>query len=273
MTWVLVFDLAYALALSFALARAGVRNRMPSAARGTGRESPQRVLIVGATGGTGRQLVEQALARGFTVTALVRKPDRLALKHPKLRVARGDVLDYESVLAVMAGQDAVVSALGHGRFIGPSRVLSRGTHHLLRAMQACGVPRLICETSLGLGDSAGRLGLWYTFFTIPVILPFYFWDKTRQERSIAASDREWVIVRPGVLTNSPPRGKWQAGPGVGSYLWTVRVSRADVAAFMLDRLTSDQWLSGAVGLAWRPMNDERLVEVSGVREQRTSLDG
>lgn len=97
----------------------------------------------------------------------------------------------------MRDQDAVVSALGHKRFFYPTRILSRGTWNILRAMEAHGVQRLVCETSLGIGDSAGRMGLYYTLFTIPVILPFYFWDKAQQERIIAESDVEWVIVGPG----------------------------------------------------------------------------
>jgi uncharacterized protein YbjT (DUF2867 family) len=103
---------------------------------------------------------------------------------------------------------------------------------------------------LGIGDSAGRMGLYYTLFTIPVILPFYFWDKARQERIIAESPVEWVIVRPGLLTNAGRRGELRHGPQVGSWLWTVRISRADVAGFMIDQLISDTYLEAAPGVAW-----------------------
>jgi hypothetical protein len=117
-------------------------------------------------------------------------------------------------------------------------------------MAAHGVRRLVCETSLGIGDSAGRMGLYYTFFVIPLILPFYFWDKTRQERLIAGSEVEWLIVRPGVLTNREGRGRYRHGRGVGSFLLTVRISRADVADFMLDQLASDTHLRTAAGVCW-----------------------
>jgi len=146
-----------------------------------------RLLIVGATGGTGRQLIAQALERGHTVTALVRNPSKLQLEHPQLKVVQGDVLDYGSVEAAVRGQEAVISALGHRRFFYPTRILSAGTGNLLRAMHTHSVPRFVCQASLGIGDSAGRMGLYYTLFVIPVILPFYYWDKTRQERLIAAS--------------------------------------------------------------------------------------
>jgi uncharacterized protein YbjT (DUF2867 family) len=94
------------------------------------------------------------------------------------------------------------------------------------------------------------MGLYYTLFVIPVILPFYFWDKTRQERVIAASNVDWVIVRPGVLTNGDTRGRFRHGRDVGSFLGTVRISRADVADFMLNQLTSDTYLRTAPGVCW-----------------------
>lgn len=248
MTLLVLFTL-YAIALSAALARAGHRSRVVPAG-GAPRSRLTRVLIVGATGGTGRQLVAQALERGCRVTALVRDPSRFQVDHPELTVIQGDVLDRASVEVAMRGQEAVVSALGHKRFFYPTRILSEGTRNILRAMEVQRVPRLVCQTSLGIGDSAGRMGLLFTLFTIPVILPFYFWDKTRQERLIAESNVEWVIVRPGVLTNSDKRGRFKSGSHVGSFFWTVRIARADVAAFMLDQLASDTCLRAATRVAW-----------------------
>lgn len=239
----------YALALSAALAWKGLR---PASANVPSKHPspPTRVLIIGATGSTGRQLVRQALERGYQVTALVRDPARLDVEHPRLRVVQGDVLDVASVEAAMRGQDAVVSALGHKRYFGPTRVLSGGTRNLLRAMEAHGARRLVCETALGIGSSAGRMGVYYTLFVIPVVLPFYFWDKARQERAIGRSAVEWVIVRPGALKNGASRGRYRHGPSIGSFLRTVRISRADVAAFMLDQLTDDTYLRAAPGVCW-----------------------
>jgi uncharacterized protein YbjT (DUF2867 family) len=209
-----------------------------------------RLLIIGGTGGTGRELVRQALDRGHDVTVLARKPSKLRLSHERLRVVRGNVLDRASIEAASRGQGAVLSALGHKRWLYPTRILSAGTANILEAMEACGIRRFVCETSLGLGESCGRMGLYYTLFVIPVILPFYYWDKRRQERLIRASGLDWVIVRPGVLTNRPPRGMYRHGRGVGHWLWTVRISRADTAAFMLDQVTSDRYLRSAPGVCW-----------------------
>jgi putative NADH-flavin reductase len=94
------------------------------------------------------------------------------------------------------------------------------------------------------------MGLYYTFFVIPVILPFYFWDKARQERLMAASGVDWVVVRPGALTNGAKRGRYRHGRTVGSLLWTVRISRADVADFMLNQMSDNTYLKAASGVCW-----------------------
>ncbi|MDH4037853.1 MAG: SDR family oxidoreductase [Candidatus Krumholzibacteria bacterium] len=209
-----------------------------------------RILIVGANGGTGRELVKQALERGHHVTALARSPAKVKLTHDHLTVAKGDVMDPASLAAAVRGQDAVVCALGHKRWLGPSKILSQGTRNLVDAMNAAGVKRLVVETALGVGDSTGRLGVYYTLFTIPFILPFYWYDKGRQERVVRESGLDWVIVRPGQLTNGRKRGVYQHGPRVGNYLWSVSISRADTADFMLNQLSETPYLRTAVGACY-----------------------
>ena len=209
-----------------------------------------KLLIVGATGGTGRELVGQALERGHHVTALARDPAKLDLRNERLTVARGDVMDFVSVEAAVRGQDAVLCALGHKRWFYPTRILSEGTRNLIRAMEKESIRRFVCETSLGIGDSWGRMGLYYTLFVGTFILPFYFFDKARQERVIRGSALDWIIVRPGVLTNGLKRGVYRHGPTVGNWLWTVRISRADVADFMLSQVTSDAYLHQSPGISW-----------------------
>lgn len=140
MTVLLLFIL-YAVGLSMALARAGYRSGATRSIDAPP-QHPTRLLIVGATGGTGRQLVAQALERGFWVTALVRNPARLRLDHERLTVIPGNVLDTASLDAAMRGQEAVLSALGHKRYFYPTRILSEGTKNVLRAMETQGVRRL-----------------------------------------------------------------------------------------------------------------------------------
>jgi len=208
------------------------------------------ILIIGATGGTGRALVEQALAQGHAVTALVRNPARVRMKHERLAVMKGDVLEYDSVDRAVQGKDAVISALGHKRWFIKTTTLSRGTKNIVSAMKNHGVKRLICETALGIGDTKGRLGLYYTLFVIPVIIYFYFRDKERQEQLIRESMLDWVIVRPGQLTNGRKRGAYRTGDDVGSYLLTVKISRADVADFMLRQLTDNTYLGQTPSVAY-----------------------
>jgi uncharacterized protein YbjT (DUF2867 family) len=94
------------------------------------------------------------------------------------------------------------------------------------------------------------MGLYYTLFVIPFILPFYYWDKRRQEQVIRASSPDWVIVRPGRLTNGSERGVYRHGADIGNWLWTVRISRADVADFMMNQLTDDTYLRAAPGVCY-----------------------
>lgn len=209
-----------------------------------------KILIVGATGGTGRELVKQALERGHHVTAFARNPTKVRIQHERLIVLEGNVLDLSSVEKAVKGQDAVLSALGHKRWIIPSSILSEGTRNVVEMMKRHGVHRLICETSLGVGNSRGRLGLYYSLFVIPFIVFFYFRDKKKQEEIVRNSGLDWVIVRPGRLTNGRMRKNYKHGPKIGNYIWTVSISRADVADFMLRQLEEDGYLNQAVGIAY-----------------------
>ena len=149
----------------------------------------------------------------------------------------------------MPGQSAVVCALGHKRWFYPTRILSEGTRNILRAMKTCRVPRLICETSLGIGNTAGRGGLLHVL-RHSISSTVLFLDKVRQEEVIAQSDRDWVIVRPGGLTNGAARGKYRHDLNPGNFIVGARISRADVADFMLKQMTDDENLGTAVVVRW-----------------------
>src|SRR5438045_421422 len=109
------------------------------------------ILVLGATGPLGRHIVERALSAGHHVTALVRSPGRLT-PHEHLREAVGDVLDADTVAAAVPGHDAVISALGHSRPSQHGRDLHPAVPHLLDAMRAAGVSRLIWVSSHSVGD-------------------------------------------------------------------------------------------------------------------------
>lgn len=206
------------------------------------------VLIVGGTGKTGRLLISQGLEEGHCITAMVRKPNKLKFNNPNLKVLKGNVLNLENLETAVQGQDAVLSALGHKQFFIKTSILSKGTMNIIRAMERKEVDRFICITSLGINESRFRLGLYYTLFVIPVILFFYFRDKSKQEKLIAQSNLDWTIVRPGQLTNGRKRTKYQHGPNLGSYILTKMISRASVAHFLLKNLASNLYLHKAVGI-------------------------
>ncbi|MGB5648016.1 NAD(P)-dependent oxidoreductase [Muriicola sp.] len=207
-----------------------------------------KLAIIGGTGKTGKELLQQGLEAGHTIAALVRNPKKVQLVHPNLTVIQGNVLNPKDLANIFYGKDAVLSALGHKRFLGPSHILSRGTENILQAMKTANVSRFICITSMGINDNKYRLGLYYTFFVIPLIIFFYFRDKSKQERLIKDSNLNYTIVRPGQLTNGRKSLRYKQGVNLGSFIWTKMISRADVAHFMLGELNNSVYTKKSVCL-------------------------
>jgi putative NADH-flavin reductase len=198
-----------------------------------------KILILGATGATGQILMREALAQDHEVTALARDPSAVAPEDPRLRVLQGNALDVSSVEAAVAGQDAVLSALGT-RSVRPTTLFSESTQNLISAMNKHGVRRLVCLTGVGAGDSKGHVGFLYDRIMLPFVVKNIYEDKTRQEEAIKQSDLDWVIVRPARLTDEPAKGEYRVFLG-GSYTAT-KISRADVVAFMLAQLSDDTYV-------------------------------
>jgi len=196
--------------------------------------------VFGATGGTGLALIEQAAMAGHDVTAFARRPALLGAlaTAPRVTVATGDALDPDAVTAAVAGHDVVLSALGTRPWKHVD-ICSRGMAVIVPAMQAAGVRRVIALSSLGVGDSWAHMGAMLRAGSA-VLLRKAFRDKAAMEELLRASDRDWIVVRPGVLTGGAARGRWRVADD-GS-LAGGRLPRADVAAFMLAQLASDDWL-------------------------------
>ena len=199
-----------------------------------------KVLIIGATGSTGRILLEKALEQGHQVTALARNPSAVAPREYRPRVLGGNVLDPEALEAAVAGQDAVLSALGT-RSTKPTTLFSASTANLVGAMKKHGVRRLVCLTGLGAGDSKGHGGFLYDRVLLPFVVRNQYEDKDRQEEIIRRSGLEWVIVRPARLTNESAKGEYQVFLSGDTYRATT-ISREDVSAFILAQLTEDRYL-------------------------------
>jgi len=199
-----------------------------------------KILVLGATGGTGRLIVSQALARGHQVTVLVRSLAKASeLKGAKLIV--GDIRDETALREALKGQDAVVSALGTPA--SPFRevtLLSTATRALVNAMKAEHVSRLVCITGMGAGDSAGHGGRLFDNVIFPLLLKKVYADKNRQEAIIRNSELGWILVRPSVLNDRPGRGSVRALTDLSDFHGGT-ISREDVATFVLDQLHSDAW--------------------------------
>lgn len=206
-----------------------------------------RLVIFGASGRTGRQLVEQALARGHTVTAFVRNPATLAIAHRDLRLARGDVGDRSAVESVVQGQDAALSALGVGKPLRHDPVVVAGIRHLVEAMEKAGVRRLIYLSTLGVRESRSSAG--FVIRTIGrVLLRQEFADHETKEALVKASTLDWTIVRAPGLTMGPRTGRYRSGVHLVSDRAFPALSRSDVAEFMLNQLTDTSHARQAVRL-------------------------
>ena len=200
-----------------------------------------KFLLVGATGDTGRQIVKQGLALGHEITVLVRNPAKMAMEHPKLHVAAGDVLNLVDVNAAMAGREAVICSLGTTVTLKPVTLFSDGTQNLVDSMTYHSVRRIVCITGIGAGDSRGHGGFLYDHLIEPTLLRTIYEDKDRQEDILRDSDLDWIIVRPAQLTNGEATGQYRVLLDLKG-VKVDEIARADVAGFVLQQLTSDEYL-------------------------------
>lgn len=208
----------------------------------------KRIVIFGATGGTGQELVKQALEQNYSVTAFARSPEKLKISHKNLSVIQGDVLNTSDVQKATANQDAVVCCLGMPAS-DKSTLRKDGTANIIHAMESHGIKRLICQTSLGFGDSKKVLPWHMKYLIVPFILKNAFKDHELQEETIEKSKLHWTIVRPGNMTNGNKKGKYKHGFDASEKI-KLKISRADVAAFMLDQINKLQYMNQKVGISY-----------------------
>lgn len=205
------------------------------------------IVIFGASGGTGRCLLTQAVAQGHHVTVFQHRSSQFGKTKPH-RVVQGDVLEYFDVEEAVKGQDAVLCALGPANTKGTT-VLSKGTYNIITAMEKCAIRRLICETSLGVGDSRKQTPWWFRTIFIPLFLKEVFADKVVQEKHIHNSSLDWTIIRPAGLNNGKATGQIKVAFADDKKFIGTTISRADVAVFMLAQLKSDRLLRQTVGIS------------------------
>jgi putative NADH-flavin reductase len=212
----------------------------------TSATNSMRLFVLGATGGTGRALTDQALDRGHRVTAFVRSPHKLAAR-PGLALFKGDPRDGAALSAALAGHDAVLSSLGPP---GPAAttIVSEAARTTVSAMNTAGVRRLLIVGVAILFDDVGILGS----ILRRTLLRNIAKDSSEMEGIVKASGLDWTIARPPRLTNGPLTGRYgvaddQLPRGVGG---APSISRADVAHFLLEELEHPAHIRRIVGLAY-----------------------
>ena len=206
-----------------------------------------RLLVVGASQGTGALTVSTALARGQQVTAFARSPQKLPIEHPALTKQAGSFHDAAAVDAAVVGHDAVIITAAPSSLAGfkenPNYV-SAGTARVIEAMKRHGVRRLVVLSSLGTGESRVLSNWFIRTVLIDRLLKAPSQDHERQEALTRATDLDWVIARPGRLSNGPAQGRYvmraEIVPVPGS------ISRADVADFLVTAAVTDTWVGKAV---------------------------
>jgi len=194
-----------------------------------------KITIIGASRGIGKQVLEMSLGEEMEVTLLARKPDKFVDYLDKVKVVKGDVLDYNAVLESVKGSHVVVVSVG----LMPTRkrvsVFSLGTENVIKAARETNSnPLIIAVTGIGAGDSAGHGGFLYDKIALPFLLRTIYDDKNRQEVLLRNDYDNWIIVRPGFLTNGPQTGNFRTitkieGEKAG------KISRVDVASFIVQQ--------------------------------------
>ena len=200
-----------------------------------------RIVVFGASGGTGSHIVEQALEAGYEVTAFVRNPEKLGIEHPNLTIFQGDVLDAEKVAQAIAGQEAVLSALGPTRPPEPG-MMKTAAQNIIAAMEKHGVKRIISTTGGGVRDPQDQpkfidhvmKGL------LTLMAGSVLRDSEANVNVIRARDLDWTIVRYPRLLDGKHTRKYRVGyigKDSGSQL-----SRADGADFVLKELANEEYV-------------------------------
>jgi uncharacterized protein YbjT (DUF2867 family) len=196
-----------------------------------------KVLVVGATGATGRHAVRMLLDRGDDVTVLARDPSTMGIAHEKLHVVRGDVRTADDVMRACEGQDAVLAALGP-RSLGKTDVQERFAHNVVAAMKKHGVKRIVNLSAWGAGDSDPEAVFFFRIFRA-LVLRNVWADKERGEAILLNSGLEYVNARPGRLLDKPAKGGVKAAMTAKGLKPTMH--REDLARFMVEQLIGEEW--------------------------------
>jgi putative NADH-flavin reductase len=200
-----------------------------------------KLLILGATGKTGQQIVTLALEKGHAVTVLARDSTKINIQHERLRIVEGDVTNDAALGEAMRGQDAVISAIGRGMSFKSQNLIARSVPGILVTMQTHGIRRLMFTSAMGVGESYRDAPVMAKLFFRTLLRGVYA-DKAIGDRMIRNSSLEWTIVQPVQLNDGPLTRKYRAGESL-PMSGMPQISRADTAHFIVDRITDPSTFS------------------------------
>ena len=203
------------------------------------------IVVFGAGGATGREVVSQALHQAHRVTAFIRTSSSSTQNAPNLMYIRGDVRNAGAVESAIEGEDAVICTLGAATPLRRDPGLVDGIRNIVTAMERQGVRRLVYLSFLGVHDGRPQLSFLGRSVVAPILMPNVVADHEAKERIIRASSLDWVIVRPPRLTNGPRRGSYRFGAGIRAASIVPRISRADVADFLLRQIHDGTYIRQA----------------------------
>jgi putative NADH-flavin reductase len=211
----------------------------------------KKILVIGASSGIGLEVVRLALEKGYAVRAFARSADRIAITDQRLEKHRGSALNRDDVTSALQGMDVVILTLGipagPEMFLGPVCLFSEATRILIPAMKAATVPKLICVTGFGAGDSRSSVGC-VQGVVFRILLGRAYDDKTIQEELVRSSGLQWIIARPVILTNGPQSRNYRVLDDPRDWRNGL-ISRADVADFLVTQIDADRYVGKTPVLA------------------------
>jgi len=207
-----------------------------------------KIVIFGASGKTGTLITEQALAKGHHVIAFIRRPGSIIQHHPNLQVIVGNLNDESKLKEAIAGSDVCISALGGGSLTKHAPEVISGIDSIVTIMEQEQAGRLIYLSSIGAGESRNLMSPLVRFIIADIILRVALADHTLNEQRIEKSKLQWTIIRPGSLTNGPKTGNLKHGSNNTILKGSTKISRANVASFMLSLLEDSAYINKSVWL-------------------------
>ena len=210
----------------------------------------KKIIVFGATGGTGKFVVEQAIEVGYHVTVIVRNPDTLTLSDKNLEIIKGDVFQPITFENAMKGKDAVVSCLGtHKRE--PTTVYSKGVNNIAMAMQQAGVNRIICISAAAVivPPKSSFMLKFVVKNILQRIFKYMYADMLLMEKLLMESGLNWTVIRAPRLTNAKPKGKYRIA--INDCLHNPsNISRADLADYIVNHLTDEKTFKAKIEICY-----------------------